>query len=338
MMNALALFVLAVLCNSGQSIQNLFKTKQQKIKIKAPEGFVAPEPKPLSVADGNYIGALTGAFALGLRLGTGVFVTGWEPVNKNEGPWPGTLGKIRDGSATLGSCNRPKQPIVVYEYEGSPFCRKVREACALLDLTVEYRPCPGARYGWSDSQATLTGGKRTVPFMMDPNAVTSKSKNSKAQGWEQGCSPDQGMFESDDIINYLFDTYGPGRQAVPWTLKGPFATITCALASLVRGFAGSKPFTSADGSSGIRNDVTTLEPIIFYGYEGSPFVKPVREALVSLGLSHTMVYCARGSSNRDVLFVKTGRFQVPYIEDPNTGVNMFESGEIVKYLESTYAK
>ena len=30
------------------------------------------------------------------------------------------------------------------------------------------------------------------------------------------------------------------------------------------------------------------------------------------------------------------RFQVPYIEDPNTGVNMFESAEIVKYLLAVY--
>ena len=28
--------------------------------------------------------------------------------------------------------------------------------------------------------------------------------------------------------------------------------------------------------------------------------------------------------------------QVPYIEDPNTGVAMFESSAIVKYLDETY--
>ena len=31
-----------------------------------------------------------------------------------------------------------------------------------------------------------------------------------------------------------------------------------------------------------------------------------------------------------------GFFQIPYIIDPNTGVEMFESVEIVKYLEQTY--
>jgi glutathione S-transferase len=69
---------------------------------------------------------------------------------------------------------------------------------------------------------------------------------------------------------------------------------------------------------------------------GSPFVRPVREILGSLALPHRMVYSGRGSSNREVMRQKTDRFQVPYIEDPNTGVKMFESGAIVKYLLETY--
>lgn len=84
------------------------------------------------------------------------------------------------------------------------------------------------------------------------------------------------------------------------------------------------------------NGVDKLKPIVLWGYESSPFVKPVREALCTLGLAHQVVYCARGSANREKLFKKTGRFQVPFIEDPNTGIEMFESGEIVKYLMSTY--
>ena len=29
--------------------------------------------------------------------------------------------------------------------------------------------------------------------------------------------------------------------------------------------------------------------------------------------------------------------QVPYLQDPNTGVEMFESAEIAEYLRATYA-
>jgi glutathione S-transferase len=37
------------------------------------------------------------------------------------------------------------------------------------------------------------------------------------------------------------------------------------------------------------------------------------------------------------LLDKRGHFQVPYLEDPNQGVYLFESSAIVKYLEDTYA-
>jgi hypothetical protein len=39
----------------------------------------------------------------------------------------------------------------------------------MLDLTVEFRPCPGGTFGFSDSMSTLTQGRREVPFMIDNN-------------------------------------------------------------------------------------------------------------------------------------------------------------------------
>ena len=66
--------------------------------------------------------------------------------NNVLGSWPGTLGILRDGSTSLKSFKRPVKSISIYEYEASPYCRKVREAVSLLDLTVTYKPCPGARY------------------------------------------------------------------------------------------------------------------------------------------------------------------------------------------------
>ena len=117
---------------------------RQLKKVAAPTDFVIPQPKPFQITDGNFFGAVTGAIALVLRLGTGVFA-----IDKK----------------TLAGCNRPTKNIIIYEYEASPFCRKVREACAILDLTVEYRPCPGARTGFSDEMAKRTGGRRTVPYL-----------------------------------------------------------------------------------------------------------------------------------------------------------------------------
>mmetsp|Transcript_10881 Transcript_10881/g.22822 ORF Transcript_10881/g.22822 Transcript_10881/m.22822 type:complete len:141 (-) Transcript_10881:98-520(-) len=140
------------------------------------------------------------------------------------------------------------------------------------------------------------------------------------------------MFESDDIINYLYDTYGPGAGKVPFTLKGGFATTTATFAAMARGMAGARVPPNA------RGDLQQMDSIELYGYEASPFVRPVREKLCALGLPHRIVYSARGSANRDVLWEKEGRFQVPYISDPNTGVAFFEGPEICDYLEDVYTE
>ena len=279
---------------------------------KLPQNWKAPEPKPLSVPEGALGTTLSGSVALALRLATSCFVVGWQPESlgqAKEGQY--ALFGFRDKSSVLPGCKRPAQPIKIYEYEPSPYCRKVREACSILDLPVTYLPCPGARKGFAAELGAL-GGKMQVPYLVDPN------------------QPATAMYESDDIINYLYEEYGPGKEEVPWVLRGPFAFWTCAFASFARGMAGSALDASA------RPDNGQMEPIELWGYEASPFVKPVRETLCGLGLPHTVVNCARGSLNRDKLVAKTGRFQVPFLSDPNTGAALFESDAIVAYLEEVY--
>lgn len=277
--------------------------------VSAPKGFIEPEPKALTVPEGQLLSAMSGAAALAFRMGTGVFVQGWTPgLGAPAGKY--SLYNFRDTSSTLASCARPAVPLRLYEYEPSPFCRKVREALAILDLNATILPCPRARSGFASELKEL-GGKMQVPYLVDPNSNTQ-------------------MYESDDIINYLFDTYGPGKDAVPWTLKGSFAFWTCAFASMARGLAGNNLDPKA------RPDNMQMQPIEVWGYDGSPFVKPVRERLSALALPHLMINCARGSAHRDLLVAKKGRFQVPFIVDPNTGCELFESDQIVRYLDSVY--
>jgi len=87
-------------------------------------------------------------------------------------PKKGSIGNFGGVSVlpNIKSYTRPTKPIVLYEYEGSSDCKRVREACSILDVSMDIRPCPGATSGWSDVQSTLTlGGLRTVPFMIDNN-------------------------------------------------------------------------------------------------------------------------------------------------------------------------
>lgn len=173
---------------------------------------------------------------------------------------------------SIASYPRPKKPIVIYESEASSDCKKVREACSMLDLVVEYRPCPGARAGFSDTMCTITNGKRTIPFMVDVNPSMYKPQ----------------LIGAKDIIDHLFNTYGPGADKIPNSLKG--------FKGGVLGGGGSGKGSKLRANA--RTDITRLKPITLYGWEGAQYVKTVRETLSELGLAHIFVNVANGSQNR----------------------------------------
>ena len=299
-------------------------TKTPQVTI--PKDFQIPEPKPLTITDDtDLIDFIKSSIAFALRLGTGAFTLGWKIdsifYNGDDEKYRlkllGPLLSIRDSSSVLSEAlSRPEKPLILYEYDGSPYCKRVREMINLLDLNVEYRPCPGARQSQFSNQLYERTGKRTVPYLIDPNTGTE-------------------MFESNDQIEYLLQTYGPpadlfDRKALwPITFEA-FSIVTSTLVAIIRDMPSSKRQTNA------RPDNEDMIPIEIWGYESSPFVRPVREKLCSLCLPHIMISCSRGSANRDKMTQKTGRFQVPYIVDPNTGIEMFESNEIVKYLDTVY--
>lgn len=221
----------------------------------------------------------------------------------------GNSSQIRE----ISNVNYPKQklPIILYEFEGCPFCRKVREAVSILSLEVTFRPCPQGETRYREEVKTQYGDESsTFPFLLDPNNGVQ-------------------MFESDDIIAYLYSVYGTTKSKIPKTLApdNPLVPISAGLGMLPRLGKGATH----------RASNPPEEPLIFWAYEGSPFCKIVRERLVELGLPHTQISCPRGSYNRERLFEKTGRFQVPYLEDPNTGISLFESAAIIEYVEAVYA-
>lgn len=248
--------------------------------------------------------------ALIFRLGTGVVVSGYSPsfVSKDEissDQYALEIAgfKVKETSK-LGP--RPEMPIEIYEFESCPFCRKVREIIAVLDLDVLYYPCPKNGPNFRQ-KAVQMGGKKQFPYMVDPNTGVA-------------------MYESDDIIKYLVGKYGDGN--VPLLLSlGLLTTLTEGFAMIGRmGKGGS--YTPSK---------LPPRPLELWAYEASPFCKVVREVLVEFELPHILRSCARGSPKRQILYQKTGRFQAPYLEDPNTGVQMFESAEIVEYIKATYA-
>ncbi len=218
-----------------------------------------------------------------------------------------TLARLGSGASVGSRGNRPVELLQIYEFENCPYCRKVREALSVLDLDAMIYPCPkqGPRYR---QELTERGGKAQFPYLIDSN--TGKE-----------------MYESDDIVSYLFTTYGDGP--IPMLLSaGPLNDVTTMLASVTRPFASGRLYRAARAPD---------KPLELYSYEASPFCRIVREALCSLELPYRLRNVAKGSDQRAALLERAGKLMVPYLVDPNTDTEMFESEEIVEYLESTYA-
>jgi glutathione S-transferase len=290
-------------------------------KVTVPKDFVLPEPKPLSITEGTDLAKLaSSSAALAVRLGTGATVLGWkvDDINYQGDGYSLKLGplSLRDSSSILQNAPRPQKTLILYGYDASPYCKIVRETLNLLDLTYEYRPCPGARQGKFSQDMLQTTGRQTVPYLIDPN--TNKK-----------------MFDSQNIIKYLVSNYGPPSEQFDdkalWPITtSTFAVNTATIAASLMNMPGAQRQINA------RPDNEQMQSLEVWAYECSPFCRPVFEKLCSLCLPHRIVSCSRGSVNRDILFAKTGRFQVPYLVDPNTGIEMFESTAIVDYLEKVY--
>ncbi len=218
-----------------------------------------------------------------------------------------TLARVPAGMMVGELGPRPEQPLELYEFEACPYCRKVREALTMLDLEAMIYPCPksGPRFR---KEVVAKGGKAQFPYLVDPN--TGKA-----------------MYESDDIIAYLYENYGDGRAPIFLSL-GPFTTLGASLASAFRPGFGHR----------YRPARAPKKPLELYSFELSPFARIAREALCSLEIPYLLHNVGKKSPSRPAFEKRSGKVMVPYLVDPNTDTQMFESADIVAYLERTYAK
>jgi glutathione S-transferase len=217
-----------------------------------------------------------------------------------------SLARLGSGGRVGDLGLRPDRLLELFEFEACPFCRKVREALSILDLPARIFPCPkgGRRYR---EEVKRRGGKLQFPWLVDPNTGVE-------------------MYESDDIVRYLFARYGTGP--VPALLAlGPLTDLSAGLASALRPGLGLRA----------RRSRLPERPLVLYGFEASPFCRIVRERLCSLELRYELRNVAAGSPGRPAFAEVSGRIRVPFLIDPNTDAAMFESAEIVRYLEATYA-
>lgn len=238
-----------------------------------------------------------------------------------------SFSRLGRGIQTRPAAVRPERSLALYEFEGCPFCRMVREVLTELDLDAMIYPCPkgGRRFR---PVAIQLGGKAQFPFLADPNTETQ-------------------LYESDDIIRYLFETYG--KRPVPAFWRARALNVgTSMIASVYRAQRGMRA----------RPSHAPEEPLELYSIESSPFARVVRETLCELEIPYLLHNLGRTQAKdyippavrrfvpfevpvkgekREAFVGRAGRMMVPYLVDPNTGTEMHESAAICDYLETTYA-
>lgn len=212
-------------------------------------------------------------------------------------------------AVTRASRRNPKKLLELFEFEACPYCRKVREVLCELDL--DYTSYPVAAGSPRRAVLKRRGGKVQVPFLVDPNHGTA-------------------LYESDDIVAYLHERYGSPEakhSQFPWALR-PINDGLSFLASAVRLGRGSR--------CRVPNSRRRLKPLELFNMEGSPYCRKVREVLSELDLEFVVRNVPRGSAQREELARIGGKVQVPFLIDPNSGVAMYESDDIIAYLEDRY--
>ena len=231
------------------------------------------------------------------------------------------------GTSVVKAALQPKLRLKLYDIEGSPYCRSVREALTALGLDAEIYPCPkgGQRFR---PQARKLGGKEQFPLLVDANSGAV-------------------LYESQAIVDYLFATYG--GQATPWLYRASgLRPVVGGLGLVVRGMRGVRS----------RPASAPRKLLELWSFESSPYSRLVRERLTELELAYVLhnigkeqwadmgpaslrlkpgPYHPRPGGRREQVLAQFGRVQVPYLEDRNTGSKLYESSAIIDYLERQYA-
>lgn len=94
--------------------------------------------------------------------------------------------RLGHGGAARPS-KRPEQPLELYSFEVSPYCRLAREA--LCELEIPYILHNVGKRSPRRAAFQALSGRMMVPYLVDPNTGTA-------------------MFESAEIVSYLRRTYG----------------------------------------------------------------------------------------------------------------------------------
>ncbi len=237
--------------------------------------------------------------------------------------WKGTTGSRKT--------KLPSEDILLFDRELCSDCRSVRQAITELNLDVCIYPCPeqGTRF---QSLLKELSGALQLPFLLDKN--TGKAVTGK-----------------DAILEYLYPTYGQKNVPAKYSAEASHGVLNSLLDASIETLRMNKGKTAKPSKA-------PEQPLMLYSFESSPFSRPVRELLCELELPyklvnlgkqqkadmgpaimrmHTGPYIPVKGSKREAFLNKYHEVMVPFLIDPNTGTELFQSKKILSYLKREYA-
>jgi hypothetical protein len=229
------------------------------------------------------------------------------------------------GTQVLERARAPQQLLVVFDRENDPDCRLLRELLTELQLDALIQPCPagGRRYARKRPRGAQ------LPFLIDHDLAL------QADGL-QAC------------VDHVLQTYAKA-SGTRGRIDGLASWVSSRLASTLRGDAGRQ----------VKPSRAPRKPLELYSFESSPYSRLVRERLCELqlpwilrnfgkeqradwgppSLRFTLApWQPKPGGRRAQMQAATGKAQVPYLIDPNTGVELFESAAILEYLDRRYLR
>lgn len=252
---------------------------------------------------------------------------------------------LRGGRGVMGTGTpmQPEQALVLYEHEACPYSRRVREVMTHLNLDFESRPSPHKGHIYRDELKQLSG-KTQVPFLIDENFADGDESNQ--------------ILDSQAIIDHLFAHYSK-KGFTPDKYQRQSKKDNASLANKVASAASMMRGATADHPKKNQARGKPEQPLHLYGFEASPFCRLVREKLNELEVGYINHNVAReqiqdigafgfrlnlgdyqpikgGKRERLMNDEMNGKLLFPYLVDPNTNTKMYESQDIIDYLDENY--
>ena len=99
-----------------------------------------------------------------------------------------TIGRLGAGLRVETLGERPEKPLELYDFEGCPYCRKVREALTALDLEALVHPCPKGGKRFRES-VIAAGGKAQFEIGTAADKWADKIRNPRTLIDKLGVKP-----------------------------------------------------------------------------------------------------------------------------------------------------